>query len=338
MKVQISNLNSGNRINWIDWSKVIAIYLVVLGHQLIKKGEEGTLHSFIYAFHMPFFFFISGFLWKGIDLPLKAVIQKGLRTLVIPYCFFHGITFFFLIPTFILSKQFPWDKLFYFATADGRGEAGPCWFLICLFQVQLLARVILKQDRVIQFLVIVGSITLAYCLPWSLWYRTDTVFMVLPFYIAGYYSKQFFSRKTYFLLNLMICLAGGIITGVLVDLSGLTNVYLREFGNYPALYYPMAFVGIVFLISLSKLLDSISSRVLVILSTGTIVIMGLHGIIGLYLSLFFKSVIPSLPFAGLTWKILFCLMVTFLSMIPIMFFQRYFPQLIGNRSIYGTRK
>lgn len=269
---------------------------------------------------------------------LKGCHSKGVKNISDTLLFFYGITFFFLIPTFILSKQFPWDKLFYFATADCRGEAGPCWFLICLFQVQLLARVILKQDRVIQFLVIVGSITLAYCLPWSLWYRTDTVFMVLPFYIAGYYSKQFFSRKTYFLLNLMICLAGGIITGVLVDLNGSTNVYLREFGNYPALYYPMAFVGIIFLIYLSKLLDYTTSRILVILSTGTIVIMGLHGIIGLYLRLFFKYVIPSLQFVGLPWKILFCLMVTFLSMIPIMFFHRYFPQLIGYRSIYGTRK
>ena len=148
-------ISETTRVNWIDWSKVLAIYLVVLGYHVIKQGIEGILHSFIYAFHMPFFFFISGYLWKGINLSLKSVFQKCLRTLVIPYCVFHGLTFFLLIPTFVLSKQFPWDKLFYFATADGRGEAGPCWFLICLFQVQLLARVILKQDRVIQFLVIV---------------------------------------------------------------------------------------------------------------------------------------------------------------------------------------
>ncbi|MFC2529769.1 acyltransferase family protein, partial [Segatella oris] len=50
------------RINWIDWSKVFAIYLVALGHLLGNTGMEGYLHNCIYFFHMPFFFFVSGYL------------------------------------------------------------------------------------------------------------------------------------------------------------------------------------------------------------------------------------------------------------------------------------
>lgn len=132
---------------------------------------------------------------------LKGCHSKGVKNISDTLLFFSWHHFLFLIPTFILSKQFPWDKLFYFATADCRGEAGPCWFLICLFQVQLLARVILKQDRVIQFLVIVGSITLAYCLPWSLWYRTDTVFMVLPFLYSRLLFQTIFLAKDLFLVK-----------------------------------------------------------------------------------------------------------------------------------------
>ena len=49
------------RINWIDWAKVFAIYLVILGHHISKDVEgESLVKNFIYAFHMPFFFFISG--------------------------------------------------------------------------------------------------------------------------------------------------------------------------------------------------------------------------------------------------------------------------------------
>jgi len=44
------------RINWIDWAKVFAIYLVVLGHLLSKTGREGYIFNFIYSFHMPFSF------------------------------------------------------------------------------------------------------------------------------------------------------------------------------------------------------------------------------------------------------------------------------------------
>ena len=50
------------RQNWIDWSKSIGIYLVVLGHcSFFNKDIEG----FIYTFHMPLFFMISGYLYKG---------------------------------------------------------------------------------------------------------------------------------------------------------------------------------------------------------------------------------------------------------------------------------
>ena len=31
------------RINWIDWAKVFAIYLVVLGNLLGKTGKEGYM-------------------------------------------------------------------------------------------------------------------------------------------------------------------------------------------------------------------------------------------------------------------------------------------------------
>ena len=59
-----------NRIKWIDSSKAIAIMLVVIGHMI---GDlENPVNRFILAFHMPFFFFISGYLsnaekkWGGV--------------------------------------------------------------------------------------------------------------------------------------------------------------------------------------------------------------------------------------------------------------------------------
>lgn len=42
------------RINWIDWAKVFAIYLVVLGHLLSKTGREGYIFNFIYSLYILF--------------------------------------------------------------------------------------------------------------------------------------------------------------------------------------------------------------------------------------------------------------------------------------------
>lgn len=71
-----------NRIASIDIAKGIGIISVVLGHLL---GEGQYLRDFIYAFHMPLFFIISGFLFhnKKFINSLKTLF----KTLYIPYFF-----------------------------------------------------------------------------------------------------------------------------------------------------------------------------------------------------------------------------------------------------------
>ena len=56
------------RIVWLDVAKGMAIILMVLGH----SGLPSVINSFIFAFHMPFFFVASGFLWD--DTILKNMI------------------------------------------------------------------------------------------------------------------------------------------------------------------------------------------------------------------------------------------------------------------------
>ncbi|WP_278969986.1 acyltransferase family protein [Megasphaera elsdenii] len=47
-----------NRVGWIDVAKGIAIVLVIIGHTVQFGG--GT-RNFIFSFHMPLFFLLSGF-------------------------------------------------------------------------------------------------------------------------------------------------------------------------------------------------------------------------------------------------------------------------------------
>ena len=48
------------RKDWIDWAKALLIWLMVLGH----AGLSGYTREFVYAFYMPAFFIISGYLYK----------------------------------------------------------------------------------------------------------------------------------------------------------------------------------------------------------------------------------------------------------------------------------
>lgn len=63
------------RYNWIDWSKSIAIFLVIWGH----VPMQSETHTIIYSFHMPLFFLISGYLYnpKG---TIKEELYKDLKT------------------------------------------------------------------------------------------------------------------------------------------------------------------------------------------------------------------------------------------------------------------
>ena len=71
-----------NRNSQVDILKGIAITLMVIGH----SGCPTSLHKFIYIFHMPLFFFISGYLfkWKYMDVPFMFVLRR-VKTCYVPF-------------------------------------------------------------------------------------------------------------------------------------------------------------------------------------------------------------------------------------------------------------
>lgn len=66
------------RVEWIDWAKFVGIALVVYAH--IPNASFG---NFAFLFHMPFFFIISGYLYK--IRPLKEEIKRSMKALLVPY-------------------------------------------------------------------------------------------------------------------------------------------------------------------------------------------------------------------------------------------------------------
>jgi len=51
------------RITYIDIAKGLGILVIVLAHNDLA-GYHPTLHKFIYAFHIPLFFFLSGMFFR----------------------------------------------------------------------------------------------------------------------------------------------------------------------------------------------------------------------------------------------------------------------------------
>jgi fucose 4-O-acetylase-like acetyltransferase len=155
---------------WVDFAKVAAMYLVILGHfPVFFASKEHFVLTAIYSFHMPFFFFISGWLTK--DYGIKETLRDSLKKLVIPYLSLCAILwvvhifqnrsaiawFYHAGPDFyvrIYSKfLFPFS-----AIMGGRMSVesslgwwcqinGPLWFVVALFYMKLLHSLFLRIAR-----------------------------------------------------------------------------------------------------------------------------------------------------------------------------------------------
>ena len=85
--INVKNVSLKNRESWIDWSKAILIWLMVLGH----AGLSGIPREFVYAFHMPAFFIISGYLYRPHNW------AKTLKSFGIPILFFSMINLCYVV-------------------------------------------------------------------------------------------------------------------------------------------------------------------------------------------------------------------------------------------------
>ena len=87
--------NAAGRLAWVDRARGLGIILVVVGHGLpgltsagLLPDTEGweLLNRWIYAFHMPLFFFVSGlFATAAARHGLGPLIEGKLRTIAWPY-------------------------------------------------------------------------------------------------------------------------------------------------------------------------------------------------------------------------------------------------------------
>lgn len=110
--------NMKERIAWLDLMKGIAIALVVAGH-IFNRMDENPINNWIYKFHMPFFFMLSGILAiKTLYNPLLQEIKKKFITLFTPF-----ITCGFTL-SWICDKT---DRYIYDTFHGGY------WFLLSLF-------------------------------------------------------------------------------------------------------------------------------------------------------------------------------------------------------------
>lgn len=130
MREHLRNMKTAKqRQAWIDVLKGVGMILVVIGH----TSEKNVLNDWVYTFHMPLFFALSGYLWEqksGIDF--KSFLFKRVRSILWPFVLFR-----FLLVLYWLVVESHFRSL----------DLGPIWFLIVLFIAEIAAFLLLAVAK-----------------------------------------------------------------------------------------------------------------------------------------------------------------------------------------------
>ena len=136
----------------------IAFCLVLFGHSF-PDSAYGYMNAYtefgreyIYSFHMPLFFIISGFCMEPLllqrEINIKSEVIKRGRRLLIPYIFYSYIA---IIPKLIFHSYMyiKFEPQIILETLLGHSASGTLWYLWNLFMINILflfiSRVTIKK-------------------------------------------------------------------------------------------------------------------------------------------------------------------------------------------------
>lgn len=169
------------RIGSFDILKGIGIILMIVAH---TYGPNHMIWDFIYAFHMPLFFIVSGYFYKQ-SLFLET-LKKNCDQILIQYIV--------LCLIIIILNQVRQPHIIQTDIKSAFYGMGPGWFLLAMFMVRLEFRYILKLFPN-HYLLISLFISIGVCI--TTYYQGILSFLsIFPslaglfFISAGYYIKQ----------------------------------------------------------------------------------------------------------------------------------------------------
>lgn len=260
------NINKkDNRIEFLDTAKGIGIILVIIGH----VSTNALINNWIYSFHMPLFFIISGYI-SGESIGIistKKFLKKKARSLLIPYFLFSILSYLYWV---IIERNIrgennsiikPFINIFIAQGGSNNYVFNVVmWFLPCLFVTEIIYYFINKNNnkkivgKVLILSSMIGYLISKYVnvrLPWTL----DIVFTSLVFYGVGNLildnNVKFISKDKIYYKNIIIsvslflCLTVTSLWNKGVDMNN--NIIPNYF-----IFYISAFLGIIFTINISK--------------------------------------------------------------------------------------
>ncbi len=268
------------RIEYLDIAKGIGILLVVLGHNDFEVISL-FIHQVIYSFHMPLFFFLSGY-FINTSIPFFDFFKKRFHALLTPYLF----TIFLIYFTSVSFEKMGFNTAITRTVKSMYGSGYyldwvQLWFLPHLFVVGLYAFLFIRlvssrlSNRWLTWGILLATLAVAlpflkafypfpisilgkdyelYGLPFSL----DLILATGFFFIMGNEVRQVTSEKTFD--NLFILASTGIALVLLNFLFPYEiDFNIRLYESF-LVNTSEAILGILFILALSRQIELRTAR------------------------------------------------------------------------------
>ena len=327
------------RINWIDWAKAFCMTVVVFCH--LPQQEDTFYLQYLASVILSTFFFISGYLKKK-DLTIKESAKKYGYSLLIPYIIYNAIYYpYWLVKFYIEHGGITWTDAIKPITGTLLGQLnssfscelnGVTWFLIALFLMHILTDMLNKRKhgKSIMLILSIASMILYGANKYYHYapYITYHGFIrCLSFFFLGNLYQQWGKLKHQQLRK-------NLLIGTTALLASLILFYWHineeHFVLHITLYYVVNLVSVYAFIYLAKSLNNIKSRIITLISIGTLLIFGLHRMM---IGVIDYIIEKALNITNITYDWHECLIIALaieLTLLPIIIHRNKWPILLGK--------
>ena len=264
-----------NRISWVDMAKGYGMIAVLIGHLV----QNSFLGNFVYSFHLPLFFFLSGYLFHA-DTDFISFLKKKGKSILLPY-FSLGIfivVFSVLYPclfehkyrTLSMFGHMLWQHFLAFLF---QYRYGTVWYLAVLLGINLMMYFIVRipklwsQGVIVFLLLIFGLYRYLVMHERVLFWNLDATFTTLVFFWVGYVCQK---NEVPFKRLLTWKYRGGLVAVFLAinifcnalsfQMTGRgLELWAMSYGM-PVFTYLSAFFGIAMIVVLSSLFELLPIR------------------------------------------------------------------------------
>ena len=172
---------------WLDNVKMVLVTFVVMGHALVMvpdDGPNGQIYDFIYAWHIPAFVLVTGFLSRGFEWN-RRYLWSLFCTIAVPYVLFE-----FLMMTYRTSR--------------GGEEIGapmwlnphwPMWYLAAVFLWRLATPLLKRHWVSIPLTVALSLVFPTIGAHWTWYLDLNRTVGFLPFFTLGLFLSPAVLRE-----------------------------------------------------------------------------------------------------------------------------------------------